>query len=280
VSDKNRSQGHLLSHRLSLRSIGPITCVCILTGGVPAHAQAPAPTLITDIETPDATAIAPRADTPGFGTVFQETLTDFRRLPSKDTLAWLGGAAIAATIAHSFDRSTTSALSGARSLERMFEPGKAFGGHFQLAGSLATLAAGRVSGSPTVTRVGADLVRAQLVSQALTVGVKVAARRTRPDGTQFSFPSGHTSATFATATVLQRDLGWKVGLVSYGVATYVAASRIQERRHFLSDVAFGAAIGIVAGRTVTMGSGGARFAVAPMATPGGAGISFDWVGGR
>ena len=59
--------------------------------------------------------------------------------------------------------------------------------------------------------------------------------------------------TFATATVLQRDLGWKVGVPAYGLATYVAASRIQDKRHFLSDVTFGAAIGIVAGRSVTIG---------------------------
>ena len=74
-----------------------------------------------------------------------------------------------------------------------------------------------------------------------------------------------------------RDLGWKVGLPAFGVATYVAASRIQEKRHFLSDVAFGAAIGIVAGRTVTIGRGETRFAVAPMATPGGGGVSFTWL---
>jgi membrane-associated phospholipid phosphatase len=58
----------------------------------------------------------------------------------------------------------------------------------------------------------------------------------------------------------------------------VAASRIQTQRHYLSDVAFGAAIGIVAGRTVTIGHGNARFAVSPAAAPGGAGVNFTWVG--
>ena len=84
--------------------------------------------------------------------------------------------------------------------------------------------------------------------------------------------------TFATATVLQRDLGWKIGVPAYGLATYVAASRIQDKRHFLSDVAFGAAIGIVAGRSVTVGGGDTKFAVAPTAAPGGGGISFTWLG--
>ena len=78
-------------------------------------------------------------------------------------------------------------------------------------------------------------------------------------------------------TVLQRHYGWKAGGLAYGVATYVAASRIQDKRHFLSDVAFGAAIGIAAGRTVTIGVGDNRFAVAPTVTRGGGGVSFSLV---
>ena len=88
------------------------------------------------------------------------------------------------------------------------------------------------------------------------------------DGTEFSFPSGHSAATFASATVLQRHFGWKVGVPAFAVASYVAASRVQEKRHFLSDVAFGATLGIIAGRTVTVGRGEARFAVSPMADTG------------
>ena len=95
-----------------------------------------------------------------------------------------------------------------------------------------------------------------------------------------SFPSGHAAVTFASATVLQRHFGWKVGIPAYAVASYVAASRVQMKRHYLSDVAFGAALGIVAGRTLTIGRGDARFAVEPMAAPGGGGIGFTWVGKR
>ena len=64
------------------------------------------------------------------------------------------------------------------------------------------------------------------------------------------------------------------------VAAYVAASRVHEKRHFVSDVSFGAVLGIVAGRTVTVGRGDARFAVGPMATPGGGGVAFTWLGHR
>lgn len=103
-------------------------------------------------------------------------------------------------------------------------------------------------------------------------------QRTRPDGTQYSFPSGHAATTFATATVLQRHLGWKAGVPAYAFATYVAASRVQVKRHYLSDVTMGAAIGIIAGRSVTLGRGDARFALSPSAVPGGGGVNFTWLG--
>jgi membrane-associated phospholipid phosphatase len=148
----------------------------------------------------------------------------------------------------------------------------------QVAAAIATQVVGHAIRNPKVSAIGADLVRAQIVAQTMTFGIKMAARRTRPDGTQFSFPSGHASTTFATATVLQRHLGWKAGVPAYALASYVAASRVQVKRHYLSDVTLGATLGIIAGRTVTVGRGDARFALAPSAMAGGAGVSFTWLG--
>jgi len=108
----------------------------------------------------------------------------------------------------------------------------------------------------------------------MTQGIKVAVHRTRRDEGRFSFPSGHASGTFATATVLQREFGWRVGLPAYGLAAYVAESRVQENCHYASDVIFGAAVGIVAGRTVGIGHGSGGFEVAPAVVPGGAAIIF------
>jgi membrane-associated phospholipid phosphatase len=67
----------------------------------------------------------------------------------------------------------------------------------------------------------------------------------------YSFPSGHASAVFTTASILHQHFGWKVGGPSYVVASYVALSRLPSNRHFLSDVIFGSALGIAVGRSVT-----------------------------
>lgn len=185
--------------------------------------------------------------------------------------------AAAAMFAHSEDARVTRSLGNQH--HETFESGGTIGGvPLQLGGALATYAVGRISHSPRAASVGVDLFQAQVLAQAVTQGIKLAARRTRPDGTTLSFPSGHTSSAFASATVLQRHFGWKAGLPAYALATYVATSRIEQKRHFLSDVTFGAVIGIVAGRTVTVGRGDARFAIAPVATNGGGAVAFTWVG--
>jgi membrane-associated phospholipid phosphatase len=182
-------------------------------------------------------------------------------------------------VGHQFDRRVTTTFSSSVGLGSVAGAGNAIGSmQVQLGTALATYALGKATHSAAATALGSDLFRAQVVAQTLTQGIKLAAGRTRPDGTQYSFPSGHTSSAFATATVIQRHFGWKAGIPAYGLASYVAASRVQTKRHYLSDVAFGAALGIVAGRTVTIGLGDARFAVAPAVAPGGAGVSFTWLG--
>ena len=85
----------------------------------------------------------------------------------------------------------------------------------QLAAAFATYSIGRMTGNPKVAVIGADLVRAQFVSQTMTQAIKLGAGRTRPDGTSLSFPSGHSASAFATAAVLQRHLGWKAGIPAY-----------------------------------------------------------------
>jgi membrane-associated phospholipid phosphatase len=75
--------------------------------------------------------------------------------------------------------------------------------------------------------------------------------RERPNGQDDkSFPSGHTSNSFALAAVAERHYGWKVGVPAYILASVVGASRIQQDKHYLSDVVAGATLGYIVGRTV------------------------------
>jgi len=213
--------------------------------------------------------------------LFADTIEDFRHLPSVESATILSIGAIGATLARTMDNKTSDGLAASDSMGTFLHQGEGLGGaRAQAAAALATYAIGRITNHKKTAAIGADLVSAQIVTQTATSVIKMAANRTRPDGTNYSFPSGHSATAFATATVIQRHLGWKIGAPAYGLATYVAASRIQVKRHYLSDVAFGAALGIVAGRSVTVGRGDARFAVAPSAAVGGAGVNFTWLGQR
>ena len=79
-------------------------------------------------------------------------------------------------------------------------------------------------------------------------GLKYTVKRERPDGSAFnSFPSGHTATTFMTATLLHKEYGWKypwISICGYSLATFVGASRILNKKHWMSDVITGAAVGI------------------------------------
>jgi membrane-associated phospholipid phosphatase len=62
---------------------------------------------------------------------------------------------------------------------------------------------------------------------------------------------------------------------AYIFAGYVASSRLHENRHFASDVVFGAAVGTIAGRTVTRhGRDKFEFSVTP--SPSGFSAHASW----
>jgi membrane-associated phospholipid phosphatase len=221
----------------------------------------------------DATAPVPLG-APSFRHIFTGALHGFGHLPSKPNALWLtlgAGFAVASLPAdHEIGED------GHEPPVAGFTVGNAMGhAAIHFGAGLASYVVGRASGHVRVAVLGANLVEAQLVSGALVQGLKLASRRERPNGTnRQSFPSGHAATMFATATVVERHYGWKAALPLYLAGAYVGAARIETRQHYLSDVTFGAAVGIVAGRAVTIGSGRARFALEPMVGPGGVGISF------
>lgn len=85
-------------------------------------------------------------------------------------------------------------------------------------------------------------------STAATLGatylLKYTVSKERPDHSDsHSFPSAHTSITFANAAFVQRRYGWRWGLPAYVLATYVGWARTYAKKHDWWDVAAGAAIG-------------------------------------
>lgn len=74
----------------------------------------------------------------------------------------------------------------------------------------------------------------------------------RPDGTKRnSFPSGHTATAFMGAEFLRmeyRNSSPWIAVAGYGVATITGCARMYNDRHWFSDVAVGAGIGILSTR--------------------------------
>jgi hypothetical protein len=207
----------------------------------------------------------------GIRALFGDLVEDVKHLPAIQNvyLAAIGGGLAAA--AHPADRTLNARLiSHYDVVNTAFAPGKYIGNTpEQVALSLGTYAFGRIFNQPKVSHLGMDLVQAQILTEMLVEPIKFATRRERPDGSNHqSFPSGHAAITFATATVIERHLGWRKSLLGYAIASYVAASRLHDNRHYLSDVIFGAAVGSIAGRTVVHHASD-YWAVTPVAVPGG-----------
>lgn len=73
----------------------------------------------------------------------------------------------------------------------------------------------------------------------------------RPNKGSRSFPSGHTSTSFASAEFMRKRYGWAYGIPAYLAATFVAHSRVESRQHYPRDVVAGAAIGILSSNFFT-----------------------------
>jgi len=265
-----------------------MTAVLALSLAAPAQARAP-----VDPADPQEQAVAPQEQTPdpqkqkadakepptpphtGIRALFGDLGEDFKHLPEMQNVyiaAVGGGLALAA---HPVDQTFNARLlSHYDTVNRAFAPGKYLGDTpVQIAFSVGTYAVGRLRDQPKVAHLGMDLLQAQIMTELLVEPIKFAVGRQRPDGSNHqSFPSGHAAVTFATATVIERHLGWRKSVLAYAIASYVAMSRIHDDRHYLSDVIFGAALGTIAGRTVVHHQSD-YWAFSPVAVPGG-GVAF------
>jgi len=89
----------------------------------------------------------------------------------------------------------------------------------------------------------------QLANEAFTLAatelLKLTVQEVRPNGRDDkSFPSGHTSVSFAAAQYMQMRGGWEYGVPAYIAASLVGYSRVRADEHYWADVLAGAALGI------------------------------------
>ncbi|SDJ81233.1 PAP2 superfamily protein [Flavobacterium noncentrifugens] len=93
------------------------------------------------------------------------------------------------------------------------------------------------------------LVSAYVIMGATVNIIKTTGNELRPDGTSNnSFPSGHTATAFMGAEFLYQE--YKDVSIWYGISGYVVAAgtgffRMYNDRHWFSDIAAGAGIGIL-----------------------------------
>lgn len=206
--------------------------------------------------------------------LFTSLPADFAHLftPVNAVILAAGGAG-SATIHPKDDEIAADVYQPSGGRHDFFRPGATIGdGVEQGAFALGVYVVGRASHRAAVGQLGADLIDAQIVNGVLTQGIKISTNRKRPSGGPHSFPSGHTSATFATAEVIREHYGWEWGAPLYALGGYVSISRMVDNKHWASDVIFGSAIGIVSGRAATFGHGRRSVSVSPIAMPGGMAI--------
>ena len=89
-----------------------------------------------------------------------------------------------------------------------------------------------------------QFVKTMGTSVIITHGLKRIINKTRPNGGNYSFPSGHTSSAFTGAAFIQKRYGWKFGVPAYIIASYVGWTRIYANKHDTWDVIGGGIIGI------------------------------------
>jgi membrane-associated phospholipid phosphatase len=142
--------------------------------------------------------------------------------------------------------------------------------------------AGQLAGSGEVKRVFLRAGAAAALAGGVTTALKYTIGRSRPsvagDPDQFrpftrwnSFPSGHTAVAFAIATAIADETGdrW-TDVALYGAATLTAMARVNDDRHWTSDVLVGGLLGHLSAKWVSRQMGPVRVG------PGGVTARFEF----
>lgn len=119
---------------------------------------------------------------------------------------------------------------------------------------------------PRTRRIGVAVALALVIEALSCAALKMMVARPRPfmidrdiellipAPSDYSFPSGHTGASFAAAYAM-RDGGWKLSLPAFLLTSMIAFFRMYLMVHYPSDIIAGIVLGIFCGQLGTMLSG-------------------------
>ncbi len=126
--------------------------------------------------------------------------------------------------------------------------------------ALGTAAVGLVAGNGRVMRAGGRITGSLLLAGVAVSVLKPLVGRARPSlslkahdfrpfSSQDSWPSGHTTVAFALATSLSDELRHTpASILLYGAAALTGWSRVNDNRHWVTDVAAGALVGVTSAK--------------------------------
>jgi hypothetical protein len=167
-----------------------------------------------------------------------------------ELLLGFGAAAVLSAQFQNDDRAARAL--GKPALMPWMDFGNAYGNGLYLGlGAAAAMIGGRIIGYRSLAGAGDETARALLLSTATVWALKLTFPEKRPNGGPYSFPSGHTTDAFCVVPVIVKHWGWKAGIPAVALATMTALGRMEDRKHHLADVVFGAGLGLAIGSEVT-----------------------------
>ena len=216
------------------------------------------------------------------GTIFEQLWGDVTYLAGqKDFYIVVGGIAAAPSICGDAFRQESPEITElwgpSTFADGFFELGESYGQAIvPVSGAVILWAGGKLTHNKALGSFSSDLLRVHAINGLLTTAMKGAVNRKRPNGAPYSFPSGHTSVSFATAGVVYRHLGKAWGIPAFALASYVGLSRLQENKHYLSDVVAGAILGTYVSLKLTgQRNEGRSVYVSPYTSHSSAGLSLS-----
>jgi membrane-associated phospholipid phosphatase len=202
------------------------------------------------------------------------------------------GVAGAAGLTYTFDKQINEKLNARhdRSLNKAADAGSLMGDPFLHLGLAAMVYGGALlADSATWKETGEIMAEALILADASTFIIKEGVGRGRPavstskaafkpfgfKNDYDSFPSMHTSSSFALASVLAaKSDNVAMKAAYYSAATFVGLSRVYQNKHWASDVIVGAALGELCGRVaVSFHANKSKLALTPTSYENGAGLA-------